>query len=430
VTNNGTLIMGRQDAGTFIYSGSIVGSGKLQKVANNGNTGDVTLNGPSTYTGGTYILGGTIVLADGGTIVGNVFMTNDYPHNQFGTAPNDFVPAILAFNHSDDIVFPGNIVGPGFVRFDGSGVVTLTGNNTWTGGGNQTATTINAGTVQVGDGGTSGSLGATNVANNSTLVYNRSDSVTFAGVISGAGSLVQQGSGKLTLTGANTYTGTTTVSNGTLVINGNNAASSTYVAGGKLGGTGTLAGPVTLDAGTTLAPGASVGTLTINSDLSIGGNLAIEVDKSLTPSNDLVVVTGVLTNTGAGTLTVSNLGSALVAGDTFTLFSQPLGNGGALTIAGPAGVTFTNNLALDGSISVVSVPVTVNTNAPVVQVSVSGSTLSLAWPTNKGWTLQTNSVGLTSVGSWFPVSGSATLTNLNITIDPAKPNVFYRMVYP
>jgi hypothetical protein len=85
---------------------------------------------------------------------------------------------------------------------------------------------------------------------------------------------------------------------------------------------------------------------------------------------------------------------------------------------------------LDGSISVVSVPLTVNTNPPVVRVSVSGNTLSLAWPTNKGWTLQTNSVGLTSVGSWFPVSGSAALTNLNITIDPAKPNVFYRMVYP
>jgi hypothetical protein len=66
----------------------------------------------------------------------------------------------------------------------------------------------------------------------------------------------------------------------------------------------------------------------------------------------------------------------------------------------------------------------------VLQVSVSGNTLSLGWPTNGGWTLQTNSVSLTATNQWFPVSGSASLTNLNITINPAKPGVFFRMVYP
>jgi hypothetical protein len=95
-----------------------------------------------------------------------------------------------------------------------------------------------------------------------------------------------------------------------------------------------------------------------------------------------------------------------------------------------AGATWQNDLATDGSITALTVPVPVNTNPPVVRVSVSGSTLSLAWPTNLGWTLQTNSVGLSSPSSWFPVSGSASLTNLNITINPAKTNVFFRMVYP
>jgi hypothetical protein len=65
----------------------------------------------------------------------------------------------------------------------------------------------------------------------------------------------------------------------------------------------------------------------------------------------------------------------------------------------------------------------------VLQVSVSGSTLSLGWPTNLGWTLQTNSVGLTAANQWFTYPGSATTTNVNITINPAKTNVFFRMVY-
>ncbi len=48
----------------------------------NGNAGDSTLDGSNTYTGGTYILGGGLVLGDdatpgSGSIVGNVYMTNN-----------------------------------------------------------------------------------------------------------------------------------------------------------------------------------------------------------------------------------------------------------------------------------------------------------------------------------------------------------------
>jgi autotransporter-associated beta strand protein len=422
VTNYGTLIMGRQDTGIFSYNGSIVGPGSLMKILNNGNAGDVTLTGASTYTGGTYILGGAIILADGGTIVGDVFMTNDYAHNQFGTAPNDFVPATLTFSHSDDIVFPGNIVGSGFLVQQGGGVLTLTGNNTYTNNGTPANTTISAGTLQVGNGGTTGSIGIGPVADNSVLVFNRSDIVTVANAISGGGSLVQFGSGTLTLDAANTYTGTTTVSNGTLVVNGNNLATSTYVAGGRLGGTGTLNGPVTLDAGTTLTPGASVGTLTINGDLSFGGNLAIEVNKSLSPSNDLVVVSGVLTNTGTGTLTVANLGPALAVGDKFTLFSQPVLNGAALTVIG-GGATWTNNLAVDGSISVVSIPVV---TPPILNYTRIGNSLQFTWTGSFKLQAQTNSLSVGIRSNWgdYPGGGTSPIT---VPIDATQATVFFRL---
>ena len=65
----------------------------------------------------------------------------------------------------------------------GTGTLTLTGANTYTGG-----TTITAGTLQLGNGGTTGSITG-NVVNNGALVFNRSDTLTFAGVISGTGAL-------------------------------------------------------------------------------------------------------------------------------------------------------------------------------------------------------------------------------------------------
>ena len=425
VTNNGTLKFVRQDTGAFIYAGNIVGSGQVVRDVNNFLAADVTLTGNNTYTGGTIIQGGELIIGNGttvGSIIGNVLFTN--------SAIAD-VARTITFNHSDNVTFPGNITyattlafgNRGIVKQLGAGTLTLTGNNDYPGG-----TTISAGILQVGNGGTSGAIGTGPVDDESLLIFNRSDDMTFGGVISGNGSVFKLGAGKLTLTATNTYFGSLVISNGTVFINGQDFAASIYVAaGGTLGGTGAVFGPVTLEAGATFAPGASAGTFTVNSDLTIGGNVAVQVDKSLARTN--AVVTGTLSKTGTGTLTVANVGPALVANDKFYLFSGPVANGAALTVTG-AGATWTNNLADDGSITVLTAPPTVNTNSPVMHVSVSGSTLSLAWPTNLGWTLLTNRVGLTATSQWFPYSGSASITNVNITINPGETNVFFRMVYP
>jgi autotransporter-associated beta strand protein len=416
VTNNGTLLMMRQDNNVAILAAPISGTGKVRVEVSNGNGGDSTLTGSNTYTGGTYIIGGGLILGDGatpgsGSIVGDVFLTNDVIHATFGP----FIPAILTFNRADDFTFTNKIVGEGELRHVGLGTLTLTGANTYT-----NTTTITGGTLQVGNGGTSGTLGTVGpVTDNGVLVFNRSDNVTFNRVISGGGSLVKEGAGTLTII-TNSYSGTTTVSNGTLVINGDNVAASTYVAFGTLGGTGTLYGPVTLDPGTTLAPGASVGTLTINSDLSIGGNLAIEVDKSLPSSNDLVVVSGALTNTGTGTLTVANLGPALAVGDKFTLFSQPVLNGAALTVSG-GGATWTNNLVDDGSISVIGfVP------APTLNFTKIGNSLQFTWTGSFKLQSQTNSLSVGIRSNWgdYPGGGTSPIT---VPIDATQATVFFRL---
>jgi hypothetical protein len=123
--------------------------------------------------------------------------------------------------------------------------------------------------------------------------------------------------------------------------------------GGTLGGTGSVGGSVTVNNGGTLGAGAGIGTFTINGDLNLVGNVQVDVNRSASPSNDTFVVSGALANTGAGMLTVNNLGGALVTGDKFTIFNGPVTGGDALTVSG-GGVTWTNLLAVDGSIQVLS----------------------------------------------------------------------------
>lgn len=244
-------------------------------------------------------------------------------------------------------------------------------------------------------------------------------STTFSGTIidgpgSGTVALLKVGSGTLALDGVNTYTGSTTVSNGTL------------------GGSGSIVSALTVQPSGTIAPGNSVGTFTVSNNVTLGGATLMELNPA---GSDLLRVTGTLT--GGGTLTVTNIGSTLTNGTVFTLFSQPV-SGFTLTNL-PAGYVWTDNLAVNGSITVVTngiVPVSVNTTPTNITSSVSGNTLTLSWPSDHiGWrlTTQTNalSIGLTTpTNTWFDVSGSSTTNSVDITIDPTQPTVFFRLVYP
>src|SRR5581483_7096397 len=100
------------------------------------------------------------------------------------------------------------------------------------------------------NGGTSGSV-ISDIVDNATLIFNRSDAVAYGGTISGNGAVVQQGTGTLTLDGNNNaFTGTTTVANGSLIVG--STVGNTAVLGGNvivddgatLGGLGTIAGDV------------------------------------------------------------------------------------------------------------------------------------------------------------------------------------------
>ena len=115
------------------------------------------------------------------------------------------------------------------------GTVILTAANTYTGG-----TTISGGILQLGNGGSTGSI-VGNIIDNGQLSLDRSDSgLVLSGIISGTGTLVQMGTGTSILTGTDTYSGGTTVTAGTLQI-------------GDGGTTGMIATGATVDSGATLA---------------------------------------------------------------------------------------------------------------------------------------------------------------------------------
>ena len=137
--------------------------------------------------------------------------------------------------------------------------------------------------------------------------FNRSDSVTFGGVISGTGSLVKHGAGTLTLPGKNTYTGTTTIDAGSLIVDGSIASEQTFVnAGAFLGGHGTIGG--NLSNSGTVGPGDSLGTLTVASDYTqnAAGTLRIQVGGLAANQHDLLAVNGHVTL--GGTLQLLRLG--------------------------------------------------------------------------------------------------------------------------
>jgi autotransporter-associated beta strand protein len=301
VVDNATLAFNRSDAVTF--GGTISGTGAVVVM---GGTGTLTLTGNNTYAGGTTINFGTLAVSSDA----NLGASNSGLNFQNGTlrflssfetsrAVTIGIGAVIDVGQSTNTM-SGVISGPGGLASlvkTGTGTLVLSGNNTYNGG-----TVISAGTLQLGKGGTTGSI-VGDVADNAILAFNRSDAVTFGGVISGTGSISQIGGGTTTLTGASTYAGVTNINAGTLSVNGSIASSSltTVNAGGTLSGNGTV-GNTTINGGT-LAPGNSIGLLTVQGNLvfTAASHYMVEVS----PANaDRTNVTG-SANLGGATVNAS-----------------------------------------------------------------------------------------------------------------------------
>jgi len=343
ITTSGELQVSIPTTGTI--SGAISGAGLLRKVGTNG-AGTLMLTGANTYTGGTTANGGILQVGNGGTvgslgmgaisvaavlavkrsdnylIADNIAGTGQLWQTGSGTTiltgTNSYVGATtisagalqignggsmgtlgsgavsvatgssLTFNRSDTWAVSNAISGAGTVTQFGSGTVILTGANSYSG-----TTTISAGALQVGNGGTTGTLGTGGVIDNAALVFNRSDSQTVAGAISGTGTLTQSGSGTTILTGANSYAGMTTIAAGTLQV-------------GNGGSTGTLGSGAVVD-NANLSYARSAAT-TIANDITGTGN----VSAIITGASSHLTVDHTINLTG-GTVNLATDGNVLLS---------------------------------------------------------------------------------------------------------------------
>jgi len=212
------LIIDRADAVTL--DGAISGAGKFVQAG----TGTTVLSGLNSYKGGTDITGGVLqVSSDANLGDASGPLKIDGGVLQYGASFDSVRDMTLGsaggtidtMDNTD--MLAGVIAGEGGFTKAGDGTLVLTGNNTYAGG-----TTVSAGILQIGNGGTSGSIaGDVALAEGTELIVKRSDDVTLPGAVSGAGSLIQAGSGTTTLTGPATHTGDTDIEDGILRLAGN-----------------------------------------------------------------------------------------------------------------------------------------------------------------------------------------------------------------
>jgi T5SS/PEP-CTERM-associated repeat protein/autotransporter-associated beta strand protein len=267
-TNTGDLTIGNEGIGSL----TINGAGHVSN--SNGYVGYGSgSNGTVSVSGGTWTNNGSLTIGNNGigslTITGTGNVTNTSGVVGLNAGSNGTVSVSGGtWTNNGNLTIGGE--GTGSLTINGTGRVIV--GDTLSRGEDGTIALESGGTLQIGNGGPTGTL-ATALTNNGTLIFDlNGGGSTVNNAISGTGAFIKNGTGSVTLVGTNTYTGTTIINEGWLVVSGTAslASSATTVNGGSLGGDGTL-GDVTINSGGRIAPGGGDGVTITVGNLTLHG---------------------------------------------------------------------------------------------------------------------------------------------------------------
>ncbi|WP_280278920.1 autotransporter-associated beta strand repeat-containing protein [Sphingomonas sp. CBMAI 2297] len=310
--SGGTLALSGAQATVRVGDGTAAGAGMTATIASaltggamlvKTDLGTLVLTGANSYTGGTAVQAGTLI-GNAASIQGSV--------QNAGT---------VVFDQASNATFAGTISGAGSYVKSGAGALTLTGasSSNWrvTAGSLVSTTSLFTGNVDLSQG--------------TSLVFNQAANGTYAGTLSGTGSVLFQGGGTVLLTGNSAgFAGATTVGAGSLFsLNGTLGGTIDVLAGGRLQGGGT-AGSASI-AGT-IAPGNSIGTLAFTGNLAFASGSVFEVEANAAGQSDKIVVGGSASIASGATVRVLATDGNYAANTSYTI----------LTAAGGLNGTFSN----------------------------------------------------------------------------------------
>jgi autotransporter-associated beta strand protein len=379
LTGNGELTSGTLRVASGGFGGVISGTSSLIKESG----GTLILTGNNTFTGASQLNAGTLQIGTGGTT------------GSLGAASISGAGA-LVFDRSDNLTWNGSHSGSGTLAKNGSNTLVLTGSLTHAGG-----TTIGGGILQIGDGGTAGSLNGGPVANNGSIRFNRSDLSTCDATISG-GSFWKLGPGTLVLSGNNSF------GSGTLTLGGS-TQNVGYVRLAHPKALGNYA-KVSLASNTSGVSGIEVtGGHSFNYAIDTAGrntNAGNTMLRNVSGSN---IWQGNITITGTGgSYDIESLAGELTTTGTIGVGSINVGTR-ALNVKGPANITFAGPVTDSAT-----TPIAINkTGAGVLRMN-AVNTATGAITVTEG-TLLVNGSVTPSITVGAALGGAGTIGNATLT---------------
>lgn len=234
-TRGDSIAIGESVGGAIsVASGAEVVQGSKAALSGGGATatfykagaGTLFLTAQNTFTGNVQVTGGKLYLGHG----------DNHGTTQLGANPKTVTietGTTYGIDFTDTYTLTDTVTGAGNFEQKGTGTTIITSEQTYQG-----STLITQGTLQVGDGQATGTLGGTgDITDNGTLAFNHSSSDTLNRALIGTGNLHQMGSGTLTLDRRSsdedtedyqfTYSGKTQVSAGTMMLASHNHITST-----------------------------------------------------------------------------------------------------------------------------------------------------------------------------------------------------------